>query len=345
MNKKVKICFFVKTNNPELFKIVDFYSNDIKIFRELGYEVILANNFNNIPKDCDIYFIWWWTSGIIALLYAKFIKKPAIMIGNLHYTDPSIQGYNSKPFYLKMFIKYCLRNSNVQIATSQLEYEEILNLKPFNLKMIYHAIDLSKYQFEDYNKREPILFTITHLTKHNVRRKCVNEIIDAFNIIHMKYPDYILYIAGGKDDSGFKEVQKKVNDLNLNKKVVFMGRISDIDKIKMYQKCKIYIQPSYYEGFGLAIAESMACGAPVLTSKKGAIPEVVGDNAIFTEPDKIEEISEGISILLNDAEKSKQMGINGRARIENLFSFEKRKQLMKSLIDDICKEILVLQNK
>lgn len=333
MSKKKKICFYSRTKNPIIFEIVDFYSNDIKIFKELGYDIVLASSYKNIPNDCDLYFVWWWTSGIVPLIKVKtFIKKPIVMIGNLHYSDPTIQGYFNKPFYIKSFIKFCLKFSDAQIATSKIEFEEILNLKPKNLKMVYHAIDTSKYSFKSYEDREPILFTITHLTKHNVRRKCVVEIVGAFKLVSDKYPEYKLFIAGGIKDDGYPEVLRKVVELNLQDKVVFMDRISDEEKIKMYHKCRVFVQPTYFEGFGMALAESMACGTPVVTSKKGAVPEVVGDLAVFAEPDNIAQISSGILKYIEDLNFSKEMGIKGRIRIEELFTMEKRKEAISEII-------------
>lgn len=333
--KKKKICFYVRTKHPEIFNLVDFYSNDIKIFQELGYDVAIANNLRSIPKECDLFFIWWWSSGIVPLIYSKFLRKPAIMIGNLHYSDPSIQGYNARPFYVKLFTRYSLKKSNVQLATSKYEYFEILNLNPRNLKMIYHAIDLRKYNFTSYKNREPFLFTITHLTKHNISRKCVKEIIEAYNQIITKYPEYKLYIAGGTNDNGYPELLEKVISLGLKDKVIFMGRISDEEKIETYQKCMMYIQPSYFEGFGLAIAEAMACGAPVITSSRGAIPEVVGNLGVFAEPDDIQGITDGINKLIEEKLFAEQLGILGRKRIEELFSFEKRKAELKLILDKL----------
>lgn len=338
----IKICFYVRTKNRELFEIVDFYSNDIRIFKELGYEVVLSNSYKNIPNDCDLYFIWWWTSGIVPLIKAKFLRKPTLMIGNLHYSDSSIQGFKNKPFYIRAFIKYCLRNSDVQLATSKFEFNEILNLKPKNLKMIYHAIDLGKYEFRSYDNREPFLFSLTHLTKHNVKRKCVLETIEAFKIVNEKFKEIKLYIAGGTDSEGYEMAYHKVKSLGLEDKIVFMGRISEQEKISMYQKCRIYIQPTYFEGFGMAIAESMACGAPVITSPKGAVPEIVADCTLFVVPDDINNIADGIMKLIEDNDFAKELGVIGRKRIEEMYSFEKRKNSLKLLIESILKKEIKL---
>src|SRR3972149_10990003 len=112
MSAKKKICFYARVPDINLLNLVNFYSNDIKILRELGHEVLLSNNYKNIPFGCDIYFIWWWSSGIVPLIRAKIQFKPSIMIGNLHYRDQSTAGYKYRPFYIKQFVKYCLRNSN-----------------------------------------------------------------------------------------------------------------------------------------------------------------------------------------------------------------------------------------
>lgn len=336
INTKIKkICFYVRSITTDILNTNDFYSNDIKIFRELGYKVIISNNYRNVHKDCDLYFIWWWTSGIVPLIYSKILGKPSIMIGNLHYSDPSIAGYKSRPLFYKLFIKICLKYSNMQLATSKFEFDEIMKFRPRNLRMIYHGLDLKKFVYNFYEKREKILFTLTSLRKNNISRKCIREIIDAYIIIKKRYPEYKLYIAGDTDDDGYPDVYKKIVDLNLLGNVIFMGRISDKEKIAMYQKCKIYVQPSFFEGFGLAIAEAMACGAPIVTSKRSAIPEVVGEFASFAEPDNVPEIANAIFKIIENNKYLEKLSLHGRKRIEDLYSLERRKDDIKKILDEI----------
>ncbi|HRE41826.1 MAG TPA: glycosyltransferase family 1 protein [Ignavibacteria bacterium] len=328
-----KICFYVNSaKDKKVFELLDYYSNDIKIMRELGYEVITCSNTNEIPDDVDLFFIWWWTSGIIGLRYAKKKKKPALMIGNLHYSDPSTQGFFQRPFYIRWFIKYCLRNSDLQIATSKIEFEDIKKLNAKNPVWFYHCFDSRKYIFSD-SPRENFLFTLTQLTKVNIERKKVYEIIKAYQKIKNDYPGLKLKIAGGKSDNGFSELEKYVNDNDLTDDVIFLGRVSDEEKIDLYRNCKIYIQPSDFEGFGMAIAEAMLCGAPVITSPAGAIPEVVGDKALLVNANNIDEISGAIKKLLDDDELYNKLHIEGYERIKNLFSYEERKFKIKNILE------------
>ena len=58
--------------------------------------------------------------------------------------------------------------------------------------------------------------------------------------------------------------------------------------------------PSYSEGFGLPAIEAMACGAPVLSSTLGSLPEVVGEAGIYFDPFKVDDIARAITRMVND---------------------------------------------
>ncbi|CAF3834725.1 unnamed protein product [Rotaria sp. Silwood1] len=327
-----KICFYARGKDEKPFELLDYYSNDIKIFKELGYEVVLSFDSSNFPKDCDLYYIWWWTSGIIPLVKCKIWGKKNITIGNLHYSDPSTQGYFQRPAHIRFFIRYCLRNSQMQLATSKIEYDDIVKLKAVNPKLLYHCIDENKYNYIKADNRENIILTLTQLTKVNIERKKVVEIIKAFKIFLAKFPDYRLYIAGNTADNGFPDIQKLVNELDLSEKISFVGRVSDKEKIALYHKAKVYVQPSDFEGFGMAIAESMACGTPVVTSRAGAVPEVAGDCAVYVQPNNPESIAQGMIELISDNNKYSKLSSEGSKRIKKYFSYKIRKNALTELL-------------
>jgi len=327
------ICYFARIPDKELFGRIDFYSNDIKILKELGYDVKLCNDYFNIP-NCDLYFIWWWSSGIIPLLKAKINKKPSIMIGNIHFSDPSSQGYKFRPLHVKSFIKYSLRNSDLQIATSKIELEDIMRFNPSNPVLVYHAIDNEKYKFCD-EPRDKIIFTVSRLLKLNVERKKILETLEAFKIFLEEFPEYKFIIAGRKEDDGYHLVKNKIDELGLNQAVELRGSINDEEKINLFHKSMIYVQPTSYEGFGLAIAESMLCGTPVITSFKGAVPEVTGDFALNVNPDSVREIYAGFKKLVTDKDYYNLLKNKGSERIKQKFSIENRKRQIGDLIKSL----------
>ncbi|HEY1340634.1 MAG TPA: glycosyltransferase family 1 protein [Bryobacteraceae bacterium] len=69
-----------------------------------------------------------------------------------------------------------------------------------------------------------------------------------------------------------------------------------------YELTDAFVFPSRYEGFGLPPLEAMACGTPVVTSNVSSLPEVVGDAAVFINPENVFDIARGIrEVLLDDA--------------------------------------------
>ena len=69
---------------------------------------------------------------------------------------------------------------------------------------------------------------------------------------------------------------------------------------RLYRGAAALVFPSLYEGFGLPVAEAMACGTPVVTSNTTALPEVAGDAALLVNPESAEEISAAIYRVVSD---------------------------------------------
>lgn len=87
---------------------------------------------------------------------------------------------------------------------------------------------------------------------------------------------------------------------SLRGRVHFSGYISDEDLVALYSCALAVAMPSYSEGFGLPAIEAMACGAPVLSSTLGSLPEVVGDAGIYFDPFNIPQIGEAITQMVED---------------------------------------------
>lgn len=82
----------------------------------------------------------------------------------------------------------------------------------------------------------------------------------------------------------------------------------------LYAGCAGFVFPSTYEGFGLPPLEAMACGAPVIVSRKASLPEVVGDGALLVSGDDADELAEALRQLAEDAAGAAALGARGRAR-------------------------------
>lgn len=132
-------------------------------------------------------------------------------------------------------------------------------------------------------------------------RKNLGRLISAFSKLPVCIKDEYQLVLAGKmpptETSLLKETIKK-SGLPENA-VVFTGYVSDHDLSVLYSTCKLFVFPSWHEGFGLPALEAMSCGAPVIGSRATSIPEVIGrDDALFDPFDemsisqKIQEVIE-----------------------------------------------------
>lgn len=92
--------------------------------------------------------------------------------------------------------------------------------------------------------------------------------------------------------SNFQELQDQITaSPALGGRVHFTGFVSDEDLVALYSDSLVIVMPSLFEGFGLPAIEAMACGTPVLASKTGALPEVVGDAGLYFDPMDVGQIA------------------------------------------------------
>lgn len=97
-----------------------------------------------------------------------------------------------------------------------------------------------------------------------------------------------------------------------DKRVFKLGFVSQKDLVGIYNLATVCALPSFYEGFGLPVLEAMSCGCPVVATKCGSLPEVVGESAFYVDPYDIDDMANGISeIYLNTAvwEKFHKLGL------------------------------------
>lgn len=116
-----------------------------------------------------------------------------------------------------------------------------------------------------------------------------------------------------------------VRKFRLASRVTFTGKVSPESLRQLYTSSEAVVLPSLYEGFGLPAAESMACGTPVIGTRAGALPEVVGEDGagILVPTRNPQALSQAVLEVLQDPERRKKMGVAGRQRVENLFTWER----------------------
>lgn len=123
--------------------------------------------------------------------------------------------------------------------------------------------------------------------------------------------------AGGR-------TERLIDRLGIGEHVRFAYGLTDEELVELMGSAEVACVPSLYEGFSLPTAELMACATPLVVSRAGAIPEVVGPDGLCADlvtPGDVGELQRAIERMLDDPERRARMGAAGRARVEELFSW------------------------
>ena len=143
----------------------------------------------------------------------------------------------------------------------------------------------------------------------------------------------MLALAGG---SGwlYEETQQAVAELKLEKKVRFLGHVSDLELMLLYSLADVFVFPSFYEGFGVPPLEAMACGAPVITSNTSSLPEAVGDAALLVDPHKPGEIARAITRVLENPPLQEELRQKGYKQAAS-YSWQKSARKMLAVYQQV----------
>lgn len=227
-----------------------------------------------------------------------------------------------------LMTKLSVKKSCKIIAITNFAKSEILK----HYSSVSDKINVAYNGFNDFSKEPIILKNISNnilkfsdkpyiLTVSSISpRKNIDGLIKAFDLIKDKI-DYKLIVAG-KNGWMYEYVFKLVETLNLENRVVFTGGINDDELKFLYKNAKLFVYPSFYEGFGLPPLEAMSYEIPCVVSDRTSIPEVVGDAAIIVDPEDSKELGNMMAKVLKDEKISNDLLIKANDRLK-YFSWEK----------------------
>jgi glycosyltransferase involved in cell wall biosynthesis len=172
-----------------------------------------------------------------------------------------------------------------------------VNVIPVALGSEFRPASLTAAARARYGLTSPYVLYVGNFNPH----KNIPRLIRAFGRLpgHVR-SRHSLVLAGGYGE-GRPELARLADSLGLTDRVIFSGRIDDADLPALYSDAAVYVTPSLEEGFGATVLEAMACAAPVITSKRAALPEVVGDAGLLFNPEQEEELASVLSRVLSDS--------------------------------------------
>lgn len=142
-------------------------------------------------------------------------------------------------------------------------------------------------------------------------RKNVDVLIRAF--ARVRSGDLRLVLAGPKGWA-YQATFQAVSDLHLDGEVIFPEYLSPEELPHWYNAATAFVYPSAYEGFGLPLAEALACGLPSVTTNVSSLPEIAGEAALLVPPHDEAALAEALARLLADSALRSDLAMRGPAR-------------------------------
>lgn len=168
--------------------------------------------------------------------------------------------------------------------------------------------------------------------------KGISVLLEAFAKL-LTERDLELVLVSSPKPGGVTE--RLIDRLGIADRVSFASGLTDEELVALMGSAELACVPSLYEGFSLPTAELMACETPLVVSRAGAIPEVVGPDGLcadLVQPGDVDALHAAIGALLDDPERRAAMGAAGRRRVQELFSWsavaEQTVAVLQDAIDD-----------
>lgn len=199
------------------------------------------------------------------------------------------------------------------------------------LTLVHNGVDTEVFAPDAGVARKPLQLMATASADQPLKGLAV--LLKAFAALLPAHPGLRLLVVGKPRPGGDSE--KLIARLELGAHIDFVSGISTAELVRLYRESTLVVVPSLYEGFGLPASEAMACGAPVVSSDGGALPEVVGDAGVLVPAGDETALAGAIAALLADPARRTELGQRARARMSTLFCWRRAARQMTHYYEQV----------
>ena len=203
-----------------------------------------------------------------------------------------------------------LRRADLILAISETTREAVIRrygIAPDKIHAIPLAYDRNRFNADRdeasisavtkrYGVTEPYIMFIGR----NEPRKNVPNLVRAFGRLKRSRPTPHKLVLAGQQTRAYEATAKVIQEHGLQDDVVLPGFVPDDDLPHLLRGADLFVFPSLYEGFGIPVLESMACGVPVVASNVTSLPEVAGDAAVLVDPHDVGALADGMARVIHD---------------------------------------------
>jgi len=301
------------------------------LFKHPPYLLALANKMVEVARYAELdilhvhYAIPHATSAYLAreVLEAGGDRRTPAVVTTLHGTDITLVG--SEPSFSDIIAFSIDRSDGVTAVSHALRAETLkaFRVRP-DIRVIHNFIDPEDYADHDRcDERRclagPDRLVVTHISNFRPVKR-VEVVVRVFAGAARDLPARLVLIGDGPD---VPKARREAARLGVEDRVVFLGRQEQV--AGLLAASDVFLLPSVQESFGLAALEAMAARVPVVASRVGGLPEVVGEDegGFLYDIGDLDGMTAGLRRLLLDDELRRECGQRARERAFRLFSSER----------------------
>lgn len=326
-----------------------FYRKNVK-FKELEQANVNTVVFPGLANLSKIPFLYRhiFIPHILRLYKLDIYHNPAFVIPIFYFKKSIITVHDlamyknpdwfpdGQFFNHKILIPLSIYKAKKIIAVSENTRNDLVDIFKVNkekIEVIHEGVeDYSHYEI-DQNKvsdkcriKQPYFLFIGTMEP----RKNLSRLVEAFGqfLKETDQKDFKLVLAG-KQGWKYEPIFNKIEELGLQDKVIYLGYVDHDEKIYLLKNAYAFVFPSLYEGFGLPILEAMNLGTPIISSNVASIPELVIDNALLIDPEKVDSIKKALLKIADQPELRDSLARKGAGIARNFTWQETVKKTME----------------
>ena len=290
-----------------LYKVLDFFKISSKTFKQkkdnqLLEQICKENNFDLfVPTYYDPYFL------------NLINEKPFVLTiyDMIHELLP--QYFEGDPYNVKQFKAMLIDKASKIIAVSHNTKKDILKIfpgiNPDKIVVIHHGSSIKIERNTKVNLPSNYILFVGSRANYKNFKLLVNSVSE----ILKEDSSLILLAAGGGE---FTEEEINFIDNNGLKKQIIQKDFKENELGHFYQNAQCFVFPSRYEGFGIPVLESMACGCPIILSDSSSFPEVAGEAGIYFDNNSEKDLKQKIQLVLSDENLRKRHSQKGLEQVK-----------------------------
>lgn len=312
-------------------KLWPYVERDLRILRERHQvQEVYYRGFSDLPgiyqgvRWCDLAFTWFGSlHAFFLVLLARRVKKPVVVVAGGWDVGQPPDGLMYQ-WHKRWCPRYVFSRADLTLTVSDFNHREALDNLDGHIKRvrrIYHGFETDRFTPSQSPGREALTLSVGSISTAYNPRKRYPVLLEAASLV----PNTPFSLAGAWEDRSV-EVLRRQAPANVR----FLGEVSFEELLALYRRASVYIQIPQHEAFGCAVAEAMLCGCVPVVTPAGALPEVVGDCGIYTEPEP-----KAVADAVREALAQPELGMKARERICENFAFERRRDALLEAIEAV----------